>query len=867
MGKRKVKKDSKAVVAQKKKKDEKLDAKKKSSLPAGANPYEAFQNRTRHTKVLGERVRGEHKNLQKSRARATAERQRGLLKDKFNEGRSSSFKDSRLGEKEGLTSKESSSVQRLVKLRQRQAKKSFGLGGKDEDLTVGGKKLAELGDDELRGELEEGEDEDYEEDLEADAETNKRRRMEAAKEKAEHAFQLEQLDTDFGDIMGELQFKPSKIERLKQELKNPVKTPIEEPDDYDKAMRMLSRDRRVAASERLKTPEEIAREKAEELAALEKKRLSREAGDDEDEAGGEEDAASGDGDAPIINGIGAEKGDIPEDELDDEEEDAEEGDEGEEEEQEGSESASEADEGAESEAAGEAAEGDDEDDALGEGCLPLVSATELSKLDIMRNEKGEDKLAFKLECPRDADGVAKLLKDRAPRTALKLVQRVRTCTAVALAADNRAKLKAFFVALLEYAIDAASRQDGDMSARGAQLLYALRPVLMELAIENPKEAYDFFAARLRTMGPKTLPRAAELCCLKLVSTLFPVTDFSHPLTSPAALLVEHWSARLAGLGAGLTDLVADALLLWEVLHSFVGPPKRFSTAFFALGAAILESCWASAAAGRAFTAEAAQDVGKLLLRTLRNLAEADPVGAHVAANELVRPSLQRAQAGSANGKKIGAEGKAHAEAIAAELDALITECAASDGREKRAGSAAVAGGLEPLQLYKAAPAQIKMLDPIFHEEGDRPGKGMELSETKRLKKRLNEERRAASRQLARDQAVVQQLAAKKETGRRVARASERTRVHTLMDQEKSMLAKLRTESGGGMDTSLVAYSASKEARKERKRLGGNATADRMGTPKDQGRIPKRNAGPSGGAAAAAAPAPKPKQRKLPSRRI
>merc|ERR1712137_736467 len=122
----------------------------------------------------------------------------------------------------------------------------------------------------------------------------------------------------------------------------------------------------------------------------------------------------------------------------------------------------------------------------------------------------------------------------------------------------------------------------------------------------------------------------------------------------------------------------------------------------------------------------------------------------------------------------------------------------------------------------------KMLEPIFHEEGDRPGKGMELSETKRLRKRLNEERRAASRQLARDQAVLQQVAAKKETGRRVARANERSRVHLIMEQEKSMLAKLKTESGGGMDTSLVAYSATKARKKEQKRLGGNAT-ERMGT--------------------------------------
>jgi hypothetical protein len=66
-----------------------------------------------------------------------------------------------------------------------------------------------------------------------------------------------------------------------------------------------------------------------------------------------------------------------------------------------------------------------------------------------------------------------------------------------------------------------------------------------------------------------------------------------------------------------------------------------------------------------------------------------------------------------------------------------------------------------------------MLDPIFHEEGDRPMKrGMDVSETKQLQRRLNHERRQAARQLARDAAVVQQLQHQKGEVKRKAKQNE-----------------------------------------------------------------------------------------------
>eukprot|EP00928_Gymnodinium_smaydae_P093087 TRINITY_DN770_c0_g8_i1.p1 TRINITY_DN770_c0_g8~~TRINITY_DN770_c0_g8_i1.p1 ORF type:complete len:826 (-),score=245.29 TRINITY_DN770_c0_g8_i1:115-2592(-) len=781
-------------------------AAKKEAAASQPNPYEVFQNRRRKRAVLGERVRGEKRDVARSRAASARERAVGLLRDSRNMGRSSTFKDGRLGEMGG-EGKDARSVQRLVRLRQREAKKSFALGasGGKGELTIGGKAVEDIDDDDLRAQGLSGEeevDDNGEGALDEDpVERSKRLKLEAAKEKEQQERQLEDFDADFGGMLGELQFRPPKA-------KAPLQ-PKDKPDDYDCLVRQLAMDRRVVASDRTKTPEEIAREKAERLEELEKKRLAREQG--EEDSGDEQPEEDGSEDEALKARSKAAKADNEQEASNEDEADGED-EEGEEEEEEDDGQEAEDSEGEENSGEGEA---DDADDAVcSDGrCLPLLSASELEGLDIMANGKDEQGLPYKFDCPESAIDVAALLEGKAPKTCLKVAQRIRACTAVALSADNRAKLKAFFVALLEYAISVLAREDGDISARGMQVLYALRPVLLELSGEYPDEACSFFAQRLGKLGPEALPTAKSLACAKLVTLVFPASDLQHPIVTPTSILVDHWASRIAGLGAGIKDLVSDALLLWEVLHALVAPAQRYSAAFFGLGAALLETCWASAAAGRAQCAEAAKDVGKLLLETLQGLKEADEASAQVAVEALVLPALRRAAASDAE------PGRTQAAALQAALTAAGLTGTAS---------------LKPLQLFETGPAQIRVLDPIFHEEGDRPLRGAELTETKRLKRELNQERRAANRQLSRDAAALQQIAAGKDSKRQQARSAERARVRGLMEGEKQMLAQLKTESGGGMDTSLGSYSKTKQRKKENQRVGGNATdaSKRMGTPKD-----------------------------------
>jgi len=753
-----------------------------------SNPFDVFRNRKPHRAVLGERVRGERRNIARSRALASSERTKNLLRESLTAHRTSEFRDARVGEGADAADASGRAVQRLVRLRQKDARRTFALGGRAEDLTHGGRPVPSMADKELR-EADDDSDDPGEADPDDPVARSKQEKADAAFERAEHEKQLGQLDAEFSDILGELKFRPPKAVALKEEAAAGITKA--EPDSYDKFLRELAFERKATAVERLKTPEELARERVERLEELERERAARvEAAAEPVEVPDQEvSAEQAGGDAS-----GAE-------ELEEDDEDEDEGEDEEEEEEKARD--------AESSAGEDEGEDEDDDDRLvkGMGCLPLLSSREVADVNIMVNEVGEEGLPFAIPCPSDAKAVEALLSSRGPRTAVKVIQRIRTCTAVALASENREKLRSFFRALLEYSLKVAVREDGDISSKGLAQLYGIRPVLIELAAENPEDTHSFFLGQLQALSPGTPPRALELCCLKLIALLFPVTDFQHPVTTPAALLADHWAARLAALGVGISDLVSEGVFLLGVLHDFVVPARRFCGSLFRLGCALLASCHASAKAGRGECAEAAVDVSRLLTTALRALAEdeASASAARVAA-ELVRLALQRAELlPSSPAEKVESW---------APLEGLVAELRTFD-----------AGSLCPLKLFEAPPPQIRMLDPIFHEVGDRPGRGSDLSEEKQLKRRLNKERRAASRQLFQDALALQQLKGVKDASRRGAQRAAKTRVQSLMSTEKAELAKLKTESGGGMDTSLKRYAAGKERKKNNQRLGGNVTAD------------------------------------------
>ena len=237
----------------------------------------------------------------------------------------------------------------------------------EEELHHGGRPLSSLADSELRQSGVQDEDEDVPDSIDEIIQSGRMRKEEAAREREELERQRGDLDLEFSQIKNELNFRPSKLAR-----------PLEraEPDTYDKLLKEFVFDKKATATERTKTPEEIAREKAEKLEALERQRRARADGLTEDFDIPSD--ASEDGTGATF-ATAPDEGEMEEGE---EEEDLEEDVEEKENDSEKNE------EKREDEGEGEI----DDDDRLGEDCIKLMTAEEAEKpyRNYMKNARGED---------------------------------------------------------------------------------------------------------------------------------------------------------------------------------------------------------------------------------------------------------------------------------------------------------------------------------------------------------------------------------------------------------------------------------------------------------------------------------------------
>eukprot|EP00971_Amphidinium_carterae_P314539 6251953-Amphidinium_carterae.1 len=112
--------------------------------------------------------------------------------------------------------------------------------------------------------------------------------------------------------------------------------------------------------------------------------------------------------------------------------------------------------------------------------------------------------------PTNVRELASRLDACKPSTAFKVVKRMLAYSALELASGNREKQERLMIHLLDYLTSAVGRSDGDVSARGLHVLYALRQPLVQLAAEFPERAHQYFASRLEAINMTTAPRGAEL---------------------------------------------------------------------------------------------------------------------------------------------------------------------------------------------------------------------------------------------------------------------------------------------------------------------------------------------------------------------
>uniref|UniRef100_A0A0C9Q723 NOP14 protein n=1 Tax=Fopius arisanus TaxID=64838 RepID=A0A0C9Q723_9HYME len=458
---------------------------------------------------------------------------------------------------------------------------------------------------------------------------SKRRKAEKQKIREQTINLTEKLDTEWKDLLPLMTASNKSIEESTERPK---------ADDYDIAVRELKFESRGIPSDRLKPEEEIMKEEKEKLEALEEDRLMRMKGFLEESDGRskhksaddlddgfrvenieEDDTLAYGEDGTVRNGKKIEKS--TEEEKD--EEDDEEGNEENEDEQEEGEEDEDVEEqeeiqGEEIKGLKESEESDDsgEDDNLSDlkesesssededspeaekgptkhpspAPEPFADSERLQKIqeDLQKRktimEKARQELPYTYKAPESLNELKTLLKPQTPDYQSIILERIVKCNHWSLGQGNREKLSKVFEFLLEYMMECAhisETSSPDDIVKCFEIFDRISPHLFDLAQANAFTTATSVQNLLRERhekfekNQKIFPALDTLILFKIVSLLFPTSDFRHPVVTPTIVFMSQILLRCKvksklHISKGL--FISTLMLEYTVLS------KRFSPA-------------------------------------------------------------------------------------------------------------------------------------------------------------------------------------------------------------------------------------------------------------------------------------------------
>ncbi|KAJ3087507.1 nucleolar complex protein 14 [Quaeritorhiza haematococci] len=461
--------------------------------------------------------------------------------------------------------------------------------------------------------------------MEVDAELDSIWGLLGKKAKATEENQARPAEDDYDRMVRELAF--DKRARPSNRMKSEAEVAMEAKQELER--------REAERQKRMRPVEEQDALEDEETNSKKRRRLPQadDLGDDNEYLGGGEDSRDADGGALVYregvlvndeifmrkrkkgaegeDGTGAKGGaDVEEDEYadsDDEDEDEEDEEDDEEEEDEDEDESEDDEETAEmdaelvldgedeeedgSEAEGDENEGDGEDYEEGKNDLKSEgkgSTTSTSK-QTSQPEPVIPNLPYTFPAPSTHEAFLEIVQDRTPEELAQIVHRIRVLYHVSLHAHNKSKLETLFRILLRH-VTYCSQQPKIASRH----INALGRHIFEMAQQFPELATNEIGGRLDSLqnkigGASKYPRAPGLILLKLIGTVFSVSDYQHPIVTPAVIFMASCLSRGATSIKDARDVVAG-LFMCRVLHEYHTLSKRYIPETITFLSQILVSC-------------------------------------------------------------------------------------------------------------------------------------------------------------------------------------------------------------------------------------------------------------------------------------
>ncbi len=350
----------------------------------------------------------------------------------------------------------------------------------------------------------------------------------------------EELDAGFGDLLGLLNQRPSGRENRG----------VRELDDYDQMAREVSLDSKAQATDRSKTPEEIASAERSRLEELERLREQRMRGEEED------DGMRGKAYKKKKKGGGGDNYNF--EDLDEDENEAVSLPQKEENSSNGESVAARDTLLSESE---EDSSDFDSDRGHTDGSLSHDDDNDEYKLEMAakRSKEATEEIPYVLPCPQTYEELLSLITKYCTTgdDINTVIQRCAKYHSALADSRNREKLHNFYDVLLRHFVAVGEKiatSHGCIdSFNYPNQLHALSGVLFDIAQEMPLQIGALWRRILRQMQHKfatvlknnaqSWPSPGHLILLKVIGDIFPVTDLRHPIATPAALLTGQYLSQ------------------------------------------------------------------------------------------------------------------------------------------------------------------------------------------------------------------------------------------------------------------------------------------------------------------------------------
>ncbi|XP_015684888.1 nucleolar protein 14-like, partial [Protobothrops mucrosquamatus] len=522
------------------------------------SPFEVKINREKFP-VLGRRARHAVGLPGVARSRAHAKRQRTLQKEFQQREKRGVFRDRRFGEYDGGMSAEEKAARRFALERQKTFdKKNVYNLNEEEDLTHYGHSLADIeklndivdsdSDTEEKGmlseeltashfggllskkkttEQENGEGKNPKSRKELVEELIAKSKLEKRERQAQRENTLElteKLNNDWKGIQALLLQRTSKSEAQSQVQEKP------KPDEYDVLVRELGFEMKTQPSDRMKTEEELAKEEQAKLLQLEADRLRRMKGEESKESSTRPKHMSAD---DLADGFLLTRDDRCLLSYGNNDEDGK-----------GDCENKESEEEFDTEAVDDPSGRDTEEETATEKMFP--SQKQIKKQNAL-GDKGaaQLELPYLFAAPESYEQLQSLLSGRSTEEQMRIIDRIRKTNHPSLAVGNKAKLEKLFGFLLEYVGELACEQPPKVKT-----IDQLVVVLFELCQMFPKAAADHMKLLLQDTTHKMeemaerknllyFPTLDKLLYLKIVTILFPTSDFWHPVVTPSLIYMSQ----------------------------------------------------------------------------------------------------------------------------------------------------------------------------------------------------------------------------------------------------------------------------------------------------------------------------------------